>query len=270
MHWGHLVKAKLALRTLGESQTWAENTWWKLNLHWGHLVKAKFVLRTLGENWTCDYQTSCSYLVPTLIPHHPHLIQFLITGVLCDFSSFRFSFLFFITVVWSLITQVSYSSSLWSDASSVRFPFLFFITVVWCLISWVSYSSSLWCSDSSLLITQVSFPHHCSVLIHHSGFWWIISQVSFLHHCGLMPHLSGFLSSSLSSDLSSLGFSFLFFITVVWSLRFPFLFIIGFPIPHHLGGGCLGIQKGSSLLHHSGVLSDSSSPRWPYAADKTF
>ena len=205
----------------------------------------------------------------------------------CGLITHHSSFLFFITVVWSLITQVSYSSSLWSDHSSLKFPILHHCGLMPRQSGFLSYSSSLW-SDAS----SVGFPilHHCGVLIphcsslrfpflitvvfwfitHHSGFWWIVSQVSFLHHCGLMPHLSGFLSSSLSSDLSSLGFSFLFFITVVWSLRFPFLFIIGFPIPHHLGGGCLGIQKGSSLLHHSGVLSDSSSPRWPYAADKTF
>ena len=238
--------------------------------------------------WWSDF-SSLTPQVSFPILHHcglmPHQSGFLSysSSLWSHASSVRFPFLFFITVVSCLISQVSfpilhhcglmphqsgflsYSSSLWSHASSVRFPFLFFITVVFrFLIAHHSgfLSSSRWCSDSSL-ITRVSdasslrFLHHCGLMHHHSGFlffitvvWCLITQVSFLHHCRLISHHLGFLSyfSSLWSDASS--------------LRFPFLFVIGFPIPHHLGGGWLGIKKGSSLLHHSGVLSVSSSPRW--------
>ena len=225
------------------------------------------------KNPAADQPTSS--FVTFLSPHLSGFLSYTSSLWWSDFSSLTPQVSFPILHHCGLMPHqsgfLSYSSSLWSDASSVRFPFLFFITVVFrFLIAHHSgfLSSSRWCSDSSL-ITRVSdasslrFLHHCGLMHHHSGFlffitvvWCLITQVSFLHHCRLISHHLGFLSyfSSLWSDASS--------------LRFPFLFVIGFPIPHHLGGGWLGIKKGSSLLHHSGVLSVSSSPRWRDVAVK--
>ena len=154
-----------------------------------------------------------------LIPHHSGFLSYT-SSLWCSDSS-------------SFISQVSFLHHCggWiPHHSSFGFPFLLFITVVWCLISQVSFPVLHHCG---LMPHQSGFLSYSLSLV-----WFLISQVSFpvLHHCGLMPHHSGFLSCSSSlwfSDSPSLRWCWL----GIKNNKVPcFITQVSFQIPHHQDG----------------------------------